>query len=52
MSIMSKVVPLREERGTCPSCTDMALCVACYLDMRYMANMDEEREIELEGYGE
>ena len=34
----------------CAACTEDIICVSCYLDLRQIKEMEEEREIELEGY--
>ena len=48
---MGRLVSLRGEvRKTCPACTDDMVCVACFLDMKQLTDMEDDRVIELEGY--
>ncbi len=52
---MGKIVHLRSHlrlRDACPSCTDDMTCVACYLDMKQLDDLEADREIDLEGYGD
>ena len=40
-------------RRPCPSCAPgLPMCVSCYLDMRDMERLEDERLIDLEGYVE
>ena len=34
----------------CPACTEDMLCVACYLDLQTLDQLEDAREAELEGY--
>ena len=46
------VEPISSRRH-CPSCSPgLPMCVSCYLDVRDMERMEDERVFDLEGYVE
>ncbi len=51
--MMMRVRPETDARRWCPSCAPgLPVCVACYLDARYLERLEDDRLIDLEGYAE
>ena len=38
------------KRTPCEACTEWTVCVACYLDEKHVESLEDDRELDLEGY--
>ena len=47
---MGRVIRLYDRKNLCEACTDETVCVSCYLDEKHVESLEDDRELDLEGY--